>query len=139
MSDKYSWVDLPARISMALLFMISPFYKVTETAAFQGLMRSHNLPGILIWPAAIWEFTAGICLILGFALRPISILIIGWCILTAVLFHNQWTDPNQLINFYKNMTMAGGFAFLAKLPPGAYSIDRYLASRRGGLGRVRVS
>jgi len=35
-------------------------------------------------------------------------IIVAYCFSTAIFFHNAWSDVNQLMHFWKNMTMAGG-------------------------------
>jgi putative oxidoreductase len=62
-------------------------------------------------------------------IRPISLLLAGWCILTAAIFHTAFSDLNQLMNFFKNLTMAGGFLTLARNGSPA-SIDSLLTSRQ---------
>ena len=108
-----AWLETPFRVLMALLFLVSATTKVTETAGIQAYMRAYGVPEILVWPAAAWEYAAGVLLLLGFHIRPVSVLLAGWCFLTAAIFHTQFSDLDQLMNFFKNMTMAGGFLIIA--------------------------
>jgi putative oxidoreductase len=48
----------------------------------------------------------------------------GFCVLTALIFH---FPADEMIEFQKNVAMAGGFLLLAVFGPGAWSVD----SRRG--------
>jgi putative oxidoreductase len=130
MKTSDAWLEPPARLLMALLFLISATTKVTETSGIQAYMNAYGVPGILVWPAAAWEYIAGALLLLGFYLRPISVLLAGWCVLTAVIFHTKFSDPDQLMNFFKNMTMAGGLLIFARNGSWGASIDAVLASRR---------
>ena len=77
---------------------------------------------------------AGALLLVGFHLRPVSVLLAGWCVLTALIFHTRFSDLDQLMNFFKNMTMAGGFLFIAKQGSWGGSVDAWLASRRQAAG-----
>ena len=117
------FVDIPARILMSLLFLVSGFSKLAENAGTQAYMHAYGVPGMLSWPAGAWEICAGVLLVLGLWIRPVSILLAGWCLLTAVIFHTAFSDQNQLVNFFKNMTMAGGFLLIARAPPSLLSID----------------
>jgi putative oxidoreductase len=126
-------VDLPARLLLALLFLVSGATKLAMTAPLQGYMQAHGVPGALIWPAAAWELAGGALLLVGLGIAPLALLMAGWCVLTAVIFHTAWGDLNQLMNFFKNMTMAGGLLIVARHPPRALSLDGYFASRRGAL------
>ena len=50
-------------------------------------------------------------------------MLAGWCLLTALIFHRQFSDLDQLMNFFKNLTMAGGFLWLAKADLGRARVD----------------
>jgi putative oxidoreductase len=135
MSANHAWLEPLFRVLMSLLFLVSATTKVTETTMIQGYMHAYGVPTMLVWPAAVWEFVAGFTLLAGFGIRPISLLLAGWCILTAAIFHTAFSDLNQLMNFFKNLTMAGGFLMLARNGSPA-SIDSLLTSRR--LARHRM-
>ena len=118
-------IDLPARILMSLLFLVSGISKLAGNAGIQAYMQAYGVPGALSWPAAAWEIGAGVSLAIGLWIRPVSILLAGWCLLTAVIFHTVFSDANQLMNFFKNMTMAGGFLLIARAEPNMLSIDAW--------------
>jgi putative oxidoreductase len=115
---------------MALLFLVSATTKVAETAEIQAYMHAYGVPEFLVWPAAAWEYAAGALLLVGFYIRPVSALLAGWCVLTAVIFHTKLSDLDQMMNFFKNMTMAGGFLIVGRNGSRGGSIDAALASRR---------
>jgi putative oxidoreductase len=108
------WVDLPARLLMASIFLVSGLVKLAESGAMQKYMEAFGVPGMLVWPAAAFELTCGVLLVIGLWVRPASVLLAGWCLLTASIFHTAWSDPTQLMMFMKNLVMAGGFLILAK-------------------------
>jgi putative oxidoreductase len=116
-----------ARLLMALLFLVSATSKLSETGQLQAYMHAYGVPVILVWPAALWEYAAGLLLLLGWFLRPVSVLLAGWCLLTAIIFHTKFSNLDQLMNFFKNMTMAGGFLILARHGSSGASMDSYLA------------
>jgi uncharacterized membrane protein YphA (DoxX/SURF4 family) len=123
MLAKYASVDAGLRLAMALLFLVSATTKVTETTAIQAYMHAYGMPGMLVWPAAFFEYAASLCLFLGYRARPVAALLAGWCLLTALIFHRQFSDLDQLMNFFKNLTMAGGFLWLAKADLGRARVD----------------
>ena len=56
----------------------------------------------------------------------------GFSLLAALLFHAYWSSPadqhyGQFLNFWKNVTIAGGMLMLAAFGPGKLSIE----GRRG--------
>ena len=131
------WVDVItnrvgvlARVLMSLLFLASGAGKISAVAATQGYMQAFGVPGVLLWPAAAWEIIAGIFLLIGLGIRPLALLLAGWCLLTAAIFHVAWADQIQLMMFLKNMTMAGSFLMLAKTGSRGMSVDAICASRR---------
>lgn len=136
MMTKYGWIEAPARALLALLFLVSATIKVMETAGIQAYMQAYGVPAILVWPAAAWEYAASVLLLVGFYVRPVSVLLAGWCLLTAAIFHTKFSDLDQLMNFFKNLTMAGGFLFLAKSGSWGASVDAVLASRAGVTARL---
>lgn len=124
------YVDLPARALMSLLFLLSGVGKLNGVSATQGYMKALGVPGILVWPSAAWEIGGGILLLIGLWTRPLALLLAGWCLLTAFIFHTLFSDQMQLVNFLKNMTMAGGFLLLARTGAPGLSVDGLLSSRR---------
>jgi putative oxidoreductase len=125
------WVDAPARVLMSLLFLISGVGKLAAVVPTQAFMEQYGVPGVLIWPAAIWEIGSGILLLTGLWIRPLSILLAGWCLLTAAIFHTAWADQTQMIMFLKNMTMAGGFLILARAGAPGLGFDGKFSPAKG--------
>jgi putative oxidoreductase len=132
MPAKYASADAGLRLAMAPLFLVSATTKVTETTAIQAYMNVYRVPGMLVWPAACFEYAAGLCLFLGYRARPVAILLAGWCLLTALIFHRQFSDLDQLMNFFKNLRMAGGFLWLAKADPGRARVEAPSAAAARG-------
>ena len=132
MPARYAAADAGLRLAMALLFLVSATTKVTETTAIQGYMRSYGVPEMLVWPAACFEYVAGLCLLLGYRARLVAVLLAGWCLLTALIFHRQFSDLDQLMNFFRNLTMAGGFLWLVKTEPGHARVDAPSAAAARG-------
>jgi len=47
----------------------------------------------------------------------------GFSLLTALIFHNHLADQTQMIMFFKNISIAGGFLLLAAHGAGPLSLD----------------
>ena len=79
--------------------------------------------------SVVMEVPAAILIVLGFFTRPIAVLFVFYTLGTAVIGHHYWdmtgdaVVPN-MINFYKNVSIAGAFILLAIVGPGAISLDR---------------
>jgi len=136
MSMNSVWLEAPVGV-LALLFFVSATTKVTETAGIEGYMQAYGVPGILMWPAAAWEYIAGALLLVGLYLRQGSVLLAGWCVLTAVIFHTKFSDLDQLMNFFENMTTAGGFLILAKRGSWGASVDAHRLRLQPGITAAR--
>ena len=132
MPAKDASADAGLRFGMALLFLVSATTKVTETTAIRAYMHAYGVPAMLVWPAACFEYGAGLCLFLGYRTRPVAVLLAGWCLLTALIFHRQFSDLDQLMNFFKNLTMAGGFLWRAKADTGHARVDAPAAAAARG-------
>ena len=69
----------------------------------------------------------GLAIILGWQTRLVAFLLAGFCIVSAVLFHGNVSDPSEQIQFLKNLGLAGGFLLIVAHGAGAWSLD----NRRG--------
>jgi len=63
-------------------------------------------------------------------LAYLAAVVAVWCIATALAAHSNFADRNMEIHFFKNVAMMGGFAYIAAVGAGAFSLDA-LARRRG--------
>lgn len=113
----------PARFLMSLLFILSGVSKLTSVKETQQYMEAYGVPGILLWPAAALEITGGTMILTGTFTAPVSVILSGWCLLTAAIFHKDLKDQTQMIMFLKNMAMAGGFLVLAQSVSQAWSSE----------------
>ncbi len=69
------------------------------------------------------EVGGAIAIIAGWHTRIVAILMAGFTLLTALMFHNNFDDQNQTIHFMKNVAIAGAFLMLAANGAGGYSLD----------------
>lgn len=122
---------LIARFAIVLLFIIFGLPKMT---GFDGTVQymaklGAPMPMLAAIIAVVMEIPAAILIVLGFFTRPIALLFVFYTLGTAVIGHPYWdmsgdaVMPN-MINFYKNISIAGAFLLLAVTGPGAISIDR---------------
>lgn len=123
------YIDLPSRVLMASIFLLSGVGKISNFAATQGYMEAFGLPGFLLTPTIAFEIGAGLLILVGLGTRYVALVLSGFCIVTALIFHHDFGDQMQQIMFLKNLVMAGGFLILAKAGAPAFSVDRLIASR----------
>ena len=123
------YADVPARAAMAAIFVLSGISKSGAFEATQGYMEAFGLPGVLLGPTIAFEILAGLALLLGLAARPAALLLAGFCIVTALIFHRDFGDQFQQIMFLKNVAMAGGLLLLARDGSPSLSLGRAFSDR----------
>ncbi|WP_296240023.1 MULTISPECIES: DoxX family protein [unclassified Psychrobacter] len=122
--DKLQELSVPiGRLFLSMIFIFSGFTKITGYAATQGYMESMGVPGMLLPLVIAVELFGGLAILFGFKARFVAILLVGFNIISALLFHQFWIDESQMNQFMKNIAMAGGFLMIFAHGAGAYSID----------------
>lgn len=111
------------RTFLALIFIIMGFSKLTNYAGTQGWMESAGVPGALLGAVIALEIGGGLAVLLGWKTRIVAFLLAGFSLLTAIVFHTDFADQNQLIAFLKNVALAGGFLMIVAQGPGAFALD----------------
>jgi putative oxidoreductase len=111
------------RVLMSIMFIQAGVSKIFGYAGAQGYMEAHGVAGMLLPLVILTEVAGGLCILLGLFTRWAAIALAGFCLLAAIFFHWQPSDQMQMINFMKNITIAGGFLVLAGSGPGALALD----------------
>ena len=117
-------LDLVARILISALFLLNGVFKISNYDGTVGWMEGFGIPGILIIPAIILEIVGPILIMLGYKAKIAAGLLSLFCIATAVIFHNDFSDQMQLGSFLKNIALAGGFLFILINGTKDFSLDR---------------
>ncbi len=73
-----------------------------------------------------FEILAPLFLIFGYQTKISATLLAIFCVITAVIFHNDFTNQMQMIAFLKNTAIAGGLIFVSLYGPGEISVDKKL-------------
>ena len=60
----------------------------------------------------------------GYQTRIAAASLSLFCIATAIIFHNDFSDQMQLTAFLKNIALAGGFLFLVVNGAKGYCLDK---------------
>jgi putative oxidoreductase len=116
---------LLGRLLLSVIFILSGVQKLTDfngTIAFVGA-EGLPVPILAAIVAVVVECVGGILLIIGYQTRLTGIVLAVWCIATALVAHSDFSNPDQMINFLKNVAMAGGFLQLVAFGAGAWGID----------------
>ncbi|NTY39838.1 DoxX family protein [Burkholderia diffusa] len=123
--DRYKYLPLLGRILIGAPFLMSGLSKLAAHAATVGYIASVGLPApsIAFVVAVLVEAGGGLLLMSGYRARPVALAMALFSVVTAVFFHHNFADQNQMIHFLKNVMMAGGLLQIAYFGAGAFSLD----------------
>ena len=115
--------DLLARILISALFLINGIFKITNYDGTLDWMEGYGMPGVLLIPAIILEILGPILIIIGYQTKITAAFLSLFCLATAIIFHNDFSNQMQLTSFLKNIALAGGFLFLVINGSKKFSLD----------------
>jgi putative oxidoreductase len=142
MSSTNNIIILVARILLSFMFIFAGVGKLADPAGTAGMIAGAGMPAAtaLAYLAGLFEFVAGLAVLVGFQTKIAGWAIALFCIFTGVMFHSGtvavpgwpdaalgWINTLNGIMLMKNVTLAGAYILLATYGPGLYSVD----ARRG--------
>jgi putative oxidoreductase len=131
MSKHYDSVALAGRILIGVLFFMSGLSKIAAPAATQGYIAAVGLPlPVVAFALAVAvEVLGSALLVAGVRTRFVAAGMAVFTLATALAFHNNFADQNQMIHFMKNVAIIGGLLQVVALGGGRFSVDTLLARR----------
>jgi putative oxidoreductase len=113
------------RILIGLPFAMSGLSKLAAYGPTTAKIAAVGLPfpPLAFAVAVAVELGGGLLLVLGYRVRPVALGLALFSLATAVSFHGDFADQNQMIHFLKNVMMAGGLLQITAFGAGALSID----------------
>lgn len=123
--ERYKFLPLLGRIMLGAPFLMSGLGKLGAYATTVGYITAVGLPApsLAYLVAVIVEIGGGLLLLSGYRARPVALIMAVFSVATAVFFHRNFADQNQMIHFLKNVMMAGGLLQIAYFGAGAFSLD----------------
>jgi putative oxidoreductase len=120
------WVGLLGRVLMSAIFIHAGYGKAMAPAATMAAFRHLGLPlpGVAYAIALAVELGIGIVFLVGFKVRVTGLILAAWCIATALVAHYHPENREAMIQFMKNVCMAGGFLQVVAFGSGRLSLDR---------------
>ena len=119
--------ELAGRVLLSGLFLISGLGKIGGYTATAGYMSSVGVPSAVLPLVIATEVAGAIFIIAGWKTRVTALLLAGFTLLTAFIFHNNFADQIQMVMFLKNVSISGGFLLLVANGAGPLSLDQRLA------------
>ena len=116
--------DLIGRILISTLFLISAYNKIFNLDGSMSWMESFGVPSFLIFPGIAIETILPVLIIVGYQARIAAGILAIFCLMTAFLFHFDFSDQSQLVSFLKNIGLAGGFLFIVANGTKDWAVDR---------------
>ena len=114
---------LIGRFLLSAIFLHEAWSKVSAYSMATAYMQAFGVPGQLLPLAIAFELGCGLLILFGYHTRIAALLLAGFCVTTAILFHMRFADRNQLLHFEKDLAIAGGFLMVLAQGSGAWSID----------------
>lgn len=77
--------------------------------------------------AVVMELVVGLLIALGIRVQLLSLILAAYTLFTAFIGHHYWTMSGMeqymnMINFYKNLSIAGGLILLSAVGAGKYRV-----------------
>jgi putative oxidoreductase len=126
-------VLLVARILLIVLFLVFGWSKLTGYAGTVGYMTQVGapMPSVAALVAIMVEVFVALAVALGAWTRPLALLLALYTLGTGLIGHPFWTMEGadryaNATNFYKNISIIGGFLLLYVTGAGSYSVDARL-------------
>ena len=128
MSGK-AFVMALARLLMSSLFVWDGIVQLRDPAGTARYFASVHVPApnVVVWISIPVHLLGGLALLAGFYSRWAAALLALVCLGTAFGVHLPAGDQDNMIHFYKNLVMTGGFLYVIAFGPGGLSLDRQTA------------
>jgi len=114
---------------MGGLSKLAAYGPTTAMIAAAGL----PVPPLAFATAVALELGGGLLLVAGYQARLVATALAVFCFVTAFTFHSNFADQNQMINFLKNVMMAGGLLQIVAFGAGAISLDNRFSRGRAAI------
>ena len=127
---------LLGRLALGAIFVKSGLQKLLALSAFAASLAQRGVPASSTWAVigAVVELVGGILIVTGFRTREASLLMILFVIVATGISHRYWEFADaarraQESQFFKNLSIIGGFLLLFVTGGGRYSVDGWLKNR----------
>jgi putative oxidoreductase len=135
------YLPFAGRLLIGLPFAMSGLSKLAAIGPTTEMIRTAGLPlpSLALAVAVVVELGGGLSLVSGFRTRTAAAALALFALVTALTFHSNFADQNQMIHFLKNVMMAGGLLQIVAFGAGALSIDNLRANGSEVPANVRLA
>jgi putative oxidoreductase len=120
------YLPVLARLLMCSLFIWDGVLQLRDPAGTVQYFTSLHVPApqVAVWISIPIHLLGGVAILVGFKTRWAAAVLILLCLGTAFGVHLPAGDMDNLVNFYKNLVMAGGFLYVIAFGAGAIAFDK---------------
>lgn len=122
MSSQHALISLVARVLLSAIFISAGYNKIGGYDGTMQYMASQGVPGFLLPGVIALELGGGLAILIGLFSRWAALALAIFSVVAALMFHANFGDQAQAINFMKNLAMAGGLLLLYANGPGAWAV-----------------
>ena len=118
-------IGILARVLMSQLFIVSGLNKLMAYGGSAGYFASLGIPlASLVLPLVIViELGGGLALLFGFKTRWVAAILAAFTVGSALVAHTHLADQMQMIQFMKNLAIAGGLLLFVQHGAASTSVD----------------
>jgi len=118
------------RLLLGSLFVLQAVSKLTDYSGTATYMSAYGVPGQLLPAVIAFEFGAGMLVAIGWFTRAAAFGLSVFCIAAAIIFHAKFSDGSQVLQFEKDLALAGAFLVLWARGAARLSLDALLTRSR---------
>ena len=128
-------VLLASRLLLAWIFVHEGVFLATNFAAASVSMGKAGVPTLALVATIGLQLIAGVAIAVGWHARLGAAALSLFCLATAILFHTNFANRNELLHFEKDLAIAGGMFVLMLRGAGRYSVQVYAKQRQAYAGQ----
>jgi putative oxidoreductase len=128
MDGSQKWIQLIGRLALGAIFLLSVTGKLTNWSGTVAYAATKGVPQVLLAGATALELVGVVLLLAGFKTRWGVAALVVFLVPVTLVFHGFWAvqgaaHQQQLVEFLKNLAIAGGLLVEFVTGPGAFSLD----------------
>jgi putative oxidoreductase len=115
-----------ARVLMSSLFLWDGIVQLRNPGGTAQFFAAVHIPApdVTVWISVAVHLIGGLGVLVGYKVRWAAGLLILLCLGTAFGVHLPAGDQANMVGFYKNLVMTGGFLYMIVYGAGGMSVDR---------------
>jgi putative oxidoreductase len=122
-------VLLASRVLLAWIFVHEGVFLATNFGAASASMAKSGVPAPALVATVGLQLVAGIAIAVGWHARLGAAALGLFCLATAISFHTNFANRNELLHFEKDLAIAGGMFVLMLRGAGGYSVQAFARQR----------